>query len=163
MELREGELYELSTSAQGYSFFNVQVDMSEETPEGQVRQINAKLKSIAQTSIVLGNIIFQSNSSELNAVSYGELNKLVEYLEQNQDYKVEIRAHTDDKGGDTYNMKLSRLRANSVVEFLSDRAILSHRLVARGLGETEPLVPNDSDDNRSKNRRVEFKILNSDE
>jgi len=159
VELREGELYELSTSAQGYSYFTVQIDMSKEEPEGQTREINAVLKSIAQSSIVWGNITFQYNSSELNANSDGELDKLLEYLEQNENYKVEVSAHTDDKGAAAYNKKLSKLRANSVMQYLTDRAIQSHRLLARGFGESQPLFPNDSEENRAKNRRVEFKIL----
>ncbi len=72
---------------------------------------------------------------------------------------VEISAHTDDKGSDEYNTKLSQHRAESVVRFLTLKGINKDRMLAKGYGESVPSVPNDSDDNRAKNRRVEFKIL----
>jgi OOP family OmpA-OmpF porin len=72
---------------------------------------------------------------------------------------VEISAHTDDKGSDVYNTKLSQLRAESVVRFISLKGINKDRMLAKGYGESAPAVANDTDENRAKNRRVEFKIL----
>jgi outer membrane protein OmpA-like peptidoglycan-associated protein len=166
LRLRDGEVYEISTSAQGYSFYSAEVDLSQEEEEGAAdgapKVIEATLKSIKNTSIVLGNITFEYNSYNLTAESYPELDKLVNYLQDNEGYRVEIAAHTDDKGAEAYNLKLSRLRANSVMEYLQDNGILSDRLLAKGLGESQPLLPNDSEDNRAKNRRVEFKIIEGD-
>ena len=114
---------------------------------------------LENVSLVLNNITFELNSYELNSASYEELNKLVGYLSENERYKVEISAHTDNAGGDKYNLQLSNLRANSVLQYLQDNAIKQERLVAIGYGEAKPLVPNDTDENMAKNRRVEFKIL----
>jgi len=72
--------------------------------------------------------------------------------------KLEISAHTDDKGGDDFNLKLSDKRALSVVKYLTDKKIAAPRLIAKGYGKTKPLVPNDSDENRAKNRRVQFTV-----
>lgn len=160
LDLRDGEVYEISTSAQGYSYFNSELDLSKEE---DVERVDAKLKSIKDQSIVLNNIFFEVGSFTLSAASYQELDKLVKYLIENISFDVEILAHTDDTGGESFNLQLSNLRANSVLEYLQDHSINNERLIARGYGETTPLVENTSEANRSKNRRVEFKILNETE
>jgi outer membrane protein OmpA-like peptidoglycan-associated protein len=157
LELRDGEVYEISTSAQGYSYYNSALDLSKDE---DVAKVEASLQSIKNQSIVLNNIFFEVGSFELDAVSYIELDKLVTYLIDNESYKVEIAAHTDDTGGETFNLQLSNLRANSVMEYLQDQAIINDRMIAIGYGESNPLVDNTSEENRSKNRRVEFKIIN---
>ncbi len=156
LQLRDGEVYEISTSAEGYSYYSAELDLSKEK---EVEEMNATLQSVENISLVLDNITFELNSYELNAASYEELNKLVNYLSENDRYKVEISAHTDNAGGDKYNLQLSNLRANSVLQYLQDNAINQERLVAIGFGESQPIVPNDTEDNMAKNRRVEFKIL----
>jgi outer membrane protein OmpA-like peptidoglycan-associated protein len=72
---------------------------------------------------------------------------------------VEILAHTDDLGTDEYNIKLSDKRAHSVLQYLVYKGIPEERLISNGYGETIPLVPNTSDENRALNRRVEMKII----
>lgn len=156
LELRDGEVYEISTSAQGYSYYTADLDLSKEE---EIKEVKAELKAVENISIVLDNITFEYNSYSLNAISYKELNRLVSYLEENDDYKVEVSAHTDDSGSPDYNLKLSNLRANSVLQYLEDKSIERTRLEARGYGESAPRHPNDTEENRAKNRRVEFKIL----
>ncbi len=156
LQLRDGEVYEISTSAEGYSYYSAELDLSEEE---EVAEVNATLQSVENVSLVLDNITFELNSYELNSASYEELNKLVGYLSENEKYKVEISAHTDNAGGDKYNLQLSNLRANSVLQYLQDNAINQERLVAIGYGEANPIVPNDTEENMAKNRRVEFRIL----
>ena len=79
--------------------------------------------------------------------------------------KLEIGAHTDSKGTDAYNLKLSDARAKSVVDYLLSKGISTDRLVSKGYGETNPVADNtnidgsDNPDGRQKNRRTEFKIL----
>lgn len=156
LQLRDGETYEISTSAEGYSYYSAELDLSEEQ---ELTEMNATLQSVENVSLVLDNITFELNSYELNSASYEELNKLVGYLSENEKYKVEISAHTDNAGADKYNLQLSNLRANSVLQYLQDNAISQERLVAIGYGESNPIVPNDTEENMAKNRRVEFKIL----
>jgi len=72
--------------------------------------------------------------------------------------KLRIEGHTDDKGGDDHNLKLSNDRAASVVTWLAKNGTDGGRLVAVGYGEHQPLVKNDTDANREQNRRVEFKL-----
>jgi outer membrane protein OmpA-like peptidoglycan-associated protein len=83
----------------------------------------------------------------------------------NPELIVEIQSHTDSKGGDAYNMKLSQKRAESVVNYLASKGISPKRLVAKGYGESKPVAPNENPDGsdnpegRAKNRRTDFKII----
>jgi outer membrane protein OmpA-like peptidoglycan-associated protein len=72
--------------------------------------------------------------------------------------QVRVEGHTDNKGGAAYNLKLSQQRADSVIKWLNSHGIATERLVAKGMGLTTPLVPNDTEANRALNRRVEFHI-----
>ncbi|MEM9894770.1 MAG: OmpA family protein, partial [Bacteroidota bacterium] len=157
LELRDGEVYEISTSAKGYSYYNKEIDLSKDDET----EVNVELKSIEDVSLVLNNIIFATNSYELNASSYIELDNLIAYLSANEQYNVEIAAFTDDLGPEDYNLKLSNLRAVSVLEYLQDNSVSKDRLFAEGFGEDNPIVPNDTEDNRALNRRVEFKIVDA--
>jgi outer membrane protein OmpA-like peptidoglycan-associated protein len=109
--------------------------------------------------IELNNITFETNSSELNIESYNELNSVVDLMTQNPEIKVEISAHTDDIGSDTYNQRLSEKRAKSVLDYLIQHDVDKTKLISAGYGESQPLAENTTDENRAKNRRVELKII----
>jgi len=156
LQLRDGEVYEISTSAEGYSYYSAELNL---TDGEAANEVSATLQSVENISLVLNNITFSYNSYELNADSYEELDKLVSYLQENDSYKAEISAHTDNAGAEKYNLQLSNLRASSVLQYLQDNSINKDRLVSIGYGETLPRFPNDTEENMAKNRRVEFKIL----
>ena len=86
-------------------------------------------------------------------------------LQEHPTIKIEIGSHTDSRGGDEYNIRLSQKRAESVIRFLIKQDISNERLVAKGYGETTPIAPNenpdgsDSPEGRQLNRRTEFKII----
>ena len=80
-------------------------------------------------------------------------------MRENPSLKVEIDAHTDDVGSDSYNLILSEKRAKSAVEFLLQNGIVAERFNSKGFGESLVKVPNTSEENRAANRRVELKIL----
>jgi len=73
--------------------------------------------------------------------------------------KIEIQGHTDDRGNDRYNMKLSDARAKSVMKYLTKAGVDKKRLSAKGYGETMPIDTNETEDGRARNRRVVFQIL----
>jgi OmpA-OmpF porin, OOP family len=157
--LKEGEKYDISISAKGYSFQSQMVNADSLKAYREVKkdvQLNL-LKPNA--SFTLNNLFFDFDSSSLNKNSELELARVIELLKANPKMSVEISAHTDDKGSDEYNNKLSQARAESVVKYLNENGIARERMIAKGYGKTLPSVPNDSDENRAKNRRVEFKIL----
>jgi outer membrane protein OmpA-like peptidoglycan-associated protein len=107
----------------------------------------------------LNNVFFDFDKWDLRPESFVELDRVVKLLAENPSIEIEMSAHTDNRGSDDYNFKLSDNRARSVMEYIISKGIASGRIVSQGYGETKPVVPNDTDDNRQMNRRVEFKIL----
>jgi len=157
--LQKGRKYDVSVTTKGYSFqsevYDLEKTVSYETVKKDIVLEPLKLNA----SFRLNNLFFDFDSSSLTKESELELNRVVELMNTNPTMKVEISAHTDDMGSDAYNLKLSQLRAESVVQYLTQHGISDSRLVAKGYGETTPSVLNDTDENRAKNRRVEFKIV----
>ena len=171
ISLRVGDRYEIeATSDKGYFFASATVNVTSAgiQPVGSANTaadvidgaVEMKLTPITQnTSLNLNDILFESGSAQLSDVSYKELDRVVTVMKDNPTMRVEVSAHTDDIGSDSYNLALSEKRAQSVVDYLESNDISRDRLNPKGYGETHPLVTNDSDANRSKNRRVELKVL----
>ena len=88
-----------------------------------------------------------------------ELKELLKQLQEKPSMKIEIAGHTDNKGSDEYNLRLSQRRADSVIEWLINHSIDPNRLLAKGYGETVPVASNDTEDGCSKNRRTEVRII----
>ncbi len=109
--------------------------------------------------IRLKNIYFEFNKDELMPRSFVELNKLLAILRDNPQLAIEIVGHTDNHGGDAYNLNLSRRRSKSVVDFLLESKIATSRLRYHGEGERKPVATNDTDEGRAQNRRVEFVVV----
>jgi outer membrane protein OmpA-like peptidoglycan-associated protein len=157
--LKEGQKYDFNISAKGYTFYSEVVDADSVKAFKEFKN-DVKLKQLKPNiSFTLNNVFFEFDSSSLNKNSELELERVLVLMNKNPKMVVEISAHTDDKGSDEYNNKLSQSRAESVVKFLTDKGVVKERLVAKGYGKTMPFVPNTSDENRAKNRRVEFKVI----
>lgn len=109
--------------------------------------------------VVLNNIFFPTNSWELQDKSKTELEKIVLFLKNNPQVKIELSGHTDNVGSDSDNMKLSLNRAKAVHDYIASRGIPAARLTYKGYGETQPVEDNSTEEGRKKNRRIEFKIL----
>ncbi|MDR0371936.1 MAG: OmpA family protein [Prevotellaceae bacterium] len=156
LSLRTGNSYELDVTKTGYTYFNTTLDVQTTTRE--TKNIVLDVLTV-ETKMIFNNITFETNSAELNAESYAELNRLLGFMERNPDIKIEIAAHTDDVGSNEYNFRLSDKRAESVVKYLVDGNVAKSRVQSKGYGELHPIAPNDSDENRARNRRVEIKII----
>jgi outer membrane protein OmpA-like peptidoglycan-associated protein len=109
--------------------------------------------------VVLNNILFETGKSILTTGSYSELDRLLKILEENPLMKIEISGHTDNTGSAPLNLRLSGDRAKAVVEYLIQKGIDRSRLESKGFGSQQPISDNATSLGRSKNRRVEFKIL----
>lgn len=107
----------------------------------------------------LDDILYETGSADLEQDSKIILDGFAQYLKDNPTIKVEIQGHTDDLGDDGANLALSQDRAFTVLEYLAGQGIKTSRLKFKGYGEGKPKVPNDSDANRAKNRRTDFKII----
>jgi outer membrane protein OmpA-like peptidoglycan-associated protein len=158
LALRNGDSYDLDVAKKAYTYFNIRIDINSNT----VRELDIPLSPLnSTTKLIFNNVSFETNSAELNSNSFEELNRLAEFITENNEIVVEISAHTDDIGSDVYNNNLSLKRAQKVVDYLAGRNVDIIRLRSRGYGKTMPLVPNTSDANRAMNRRVELKIIDN--
>ena len=115
-------------------------------------------KALLETGkFVTNNILFDVNSATIQSNSYSILDKVGTILSENPDLKLKIIGHTDSDGGDEYNLKLSKKRADSIKKYLIDNFnIDSGRLLSIGKGESEPVASNKTKEGKAKNRRVEF-------
>ena len=104
------------------------------------------------------NLNFDFGKSTIRENSFPALDKLAQTLVEAKNWKIDIDGHTDDKGSDSFNQKLSQDRANAVKSYLVSKGVTADTIIATGFGETKPIVKNDTDANRERNRRVEFKI-----
>ena len=107
---------------------------------------------------VFDNLNFEFGKADIKKDSLPYLDKLAETMLKAKNWTLEIQGHTDNKGSDEFNLKLSQSRADAVKKYLVSKGIIADTITAKGFGESKPLVANDTDANREKNRRVEFKI-----
>jgi OOP family OmpA-OmpF porin len=146
-------------SARGASVDRVGCEIAEVVP----REVQERETELLNTGMLrISDINFDFDKSTIRPDSYHTLDIVGQVLTKWPGLRIEIDGHTDSRGSDAYNRALSHRRAESVRAYL-----LAHfpqftpaQLTAKGFGESEPLVPNDSDEHRATNRRVEFKVLN---
>jgi len=108
--------------------------------------------------IILEHIIFEFDKATIKISSEDQLNELEDYLQLHEKYQLEVFGHTDAKGSLDYNLQLSQKRAIAIKQYLVQKGIHPDRISAIGKGSSNPVVTNDSDQNRQLNRRVEIKI-----
>lgn len=153
-----GSVYSISARAEGYLFYSDNISLVDnDASKPYEKQIELEKVEVGR-SIVLNNIFFATNSSEVLASSNGELTVLVRLLKENPTLKVEIEGHTDNMGTADYNLKLSNQRAEAVKNRLVEMGIAPERLSSRGYGASKPVADNDSELSRAKNRRTEIRI-----
>ncbi|MGH1490419.1 MAG: OmpA family protein [Acidimicrobiales bacterium] len=104
-------------------------------------------------------VTFDVSSDRITSAGRSVLDEAAEYLLANPTLSVEIGGHTDSDGPDEENLDLSQRRAESVKQYLEDQGVDGDLLEAKGYGEVQPLVPNDSSAAKAQNRRIEFTIL----
>lgn len=107
---------------------------------------------------VLKNVLFNNNEFILQSTSFTELNNIIHYLKQNPSFKIALSGYTDNAGSETENQKLSEQRTKAVADYLIKEGIDTKRITYKGYGSKNPIAPNDTEENKAINRRVEFKI-----
>ncbi|HEY0465448.1 MAG TPA: carboxypeptidase regulatory-like domain-containing protein [Polyangiaceae bacterium] len=102
---------------------------------------------------------FQHDSAEILPDSQAIIEELADVMSKRTDIKnVEVQGHTDDTGAAAYNLRLSQSRAQAVVDAIASHGVDASRMTAKGYGQEKPLVPNTTEPNRAKNRRVQVMI-----
>lgn len=133
---------------------------------GGIVNVNADLQPIdvivTPTEIVLKEIFFEFNKSNITQEGAFELDKLVQVMKNNDQMVIMVKSHTDNRGSDAYNMNLSDRRAKSTVQYVISKGIDKSRISGKGYGESEPKVDckeNCTEEDHAKNRRSEFLII----
>lgn len=152
--------YMLNVSKEGYLFYseNFSLEGVFHLEEPFYKDIPLK-KIVAGRSIVLRNVFFETADFTLKPESKHELDKVVQFLNNNPTVRIEISGHTDNVGGEAYNQKLSEQRAQSVVNYIVSQGIDSNRMNSAGYGFSKSIESNETEEGRSKNRRTELKII----
>lgn len=159
MVLPGGSNYALHVSSPGFLFHSLHFDY-QTTLDLKPLVKDIALMPVQQNAlVVLNNLFFDLNKYELRPESITELMEVVKFMLGNEAVKVEIGGHTDNTGNENYNQQLSEKRARAVADFLISNQVAPGRIQIRGYGSKKPIKPNDSDENRQLNRRIEFKIL----
>lgn len=124
-------------------------------------EVDLDLDSIVlEKEIVLDNIYYDYNKADIRTDAAKELDKLVQILKDNPEITIELGSHTDSRGNNDYNLKLSQRRAESAVNYIISKEILAERVTAIGYGEEKHIVEDaKTEDEHQMNRRTEFKVV----
>ncbi|WP_297765862.1 OmpA family protein [uncultured Muriicola sp.] len=134
--------------------------IQEEIPGAEVTRVG---EGINVTFNEGAGVYFDTNKSNIKGTSVETLNKLAGILKEYPKTEILVEGHTDSAGSDEYNMGLSKLRAESVTNYLIGQGILGGRFTTKWFGETQPVADNATAEGKSKNRRVEIGIVASEE
>lgn len=165
LQLEQGHLYRIEGKKDGH--WTDAVDIStKELKASETFERALDLERIPEKPIVLDGILYEYNSADLTADARNTIDTtLLLIMQRNADIIIELGSHTDSRGTDEYNLRLSQRRAQSVVKYLTGKGISEKRLKAVGHGETQPIAPNehpdrtDNPEGRAMNRRTDFRII----
>lgn len=149
----------------GYENSNVYKVEIPENEFGQDMAVGITLKPIVpvitETEVILQPIYFEYDKSNITAQGAEELNKLVVVMNEHPEMVIFAKSHTDNRGSDSYNMRLSDRRAKATVQYLISKGIAKERISGKGFGESEPKVACKSctEEEHAQNRRSEFLIV----
>ena len=116
-----------------------------------------------KATLILHGVNFDSDKATLKPESLAILDKVAAGLKDWPEIRVEIAGHCDSTNTDAHNQKLSEARAAAVHQYLVAKGIAANRMIAKGYGESKPVASNKTAAGMAKNRRVEFKVLNTEE
>jgi outer membrane protein OmpA-like peptidoglycan-associated protein len=149
------------SSANAAKLARQEANLAAEQAQSLQRQLeNLQLRQTESGVVVtLGDVLFESGQADLKVEAETSLVEVVDLLQSEPEKKIRIEGHTDSVGESAANLKLSELRANSVQAALVALGVDPARIIAVGMGEDFPIASNETDDGRSKNRRVDVILL----
>ena len=159
IDLEYDKVHVLQVRRPGYFSYKDTINLAH-VFDGSERRREIRLMPLKTgNKISLNNIYFQPNEANLTEFAKIMLVELTHILQLEKNLVIEVGAHTDGVGSVEYNQGLSEKRAMSVKKYLLDKGASDRQLIAKGYGKSFPIQPNDTEANRSLNRRVEFKII----
>lgn len=165
IKLPAGHLYGIRAEADGHVSESQNLDLRNATGDTIITGQDFRLNPINITpidsgvKITLNNIFFDFDQVTLKSESYPELDRIVKLMGERATMTVEIDGHADATGTEQYNLGLSKRRAAAVQKYIVGKGVDQARVSIAFFGESKPLVPNTTKENRRKNRRVEFVIV----
>ncbi len=149
--------YVLTVEAEGYSSIITTIKASEvlQSPEKTFELVPRQLKSL----IRLDKLIFAQGQATITEESYSELDELVAMLQRNRNMVIQLEGHTDFRGNAKENMKLSQRRVEAVKDYLVSKGVNKNRIKTVAFGGENPLTTSSDAESRSRNRRVEVRII----
>jgi outer membrane protein OmpA-like peptidoglycan-associated protein len=155
-----GEHYGINAHHEGYMPLSENIDIVEKKSYQEIHVDLYLIPIKAGQNLVMKNLFFTPGSPAIAMKSYPELRKMVEIIKQYPTMKITIAGHTDDGNGESarYLQKLSIRRAEAVKNYFAIHGIDKDRIQTVGYGKDKPIAPNNTDEDRQKNRRVEFII-----
>ena len=145
----------LAGAGLGYYF-----DRQEAALRAELQRTGVSLKRVGNKLelVMPGNLTFNSSSSDIKSNFYEVLDSVSKVLKEYDKTDVFISGHTDSTGKDSYNMTLSKNRADSVAKYLKSRGVQGSRITTEGFGSKYPASSNSTSQGRKNNRRVEIEI-----
>lgn len=153
--------YALQVSKDGFVSKTIAVDKSKGGELPIVAELDPIDVIVTETEVILNDIFFEFNKSNITKEGAFELDKLVQVMKNNTNMMIMVKAHTDNRGSDSFNMNLSDRRAKATVQYVISKGIAKERIEGKGYGESEPKVHCEkcSNEEHAKNRRSEFMIV----
>ena len=161
----KGEMLEVKGEVREVQGINLAVEGKSQDISGLLRDLNAEVRGREVRIALSADVLFDFDKAELKPEAKPSLDKVVAVLKSYPKATASVEGHTDSKGDDAYNQKLSERRAESVRKWLAANGA-DLRMSTRGWGEKKPVVPNakpdgkDDPEGRQKNRRVEITVKN---
>lgn len=155
-----GRQYAMFAISSNYLFNSQHFDLSSEHSASEPFLVNIKLeKPQIGANAILNNVFFKFDSFELLPISFTELNRMVQFINNSNGIKFEVGGHTDNVGNDAYNQQLSEKRAKAVYNYLISKGVSTNQLTYKGYGKNVPISDNSTEDGRKQNRRTELKVV----
>ena len=155
-----GEVYDVEISGKGIDRQKEKIDLTK-AEKGVKQEITANpiVKIAKGTTFKFNSVNFKTGTDNISEESLETLDLIADLLKENTQMVLEIGGHTDNTGGEEANRILSEKRAKSVETYLLSKGVEQKQIQSKGYGESKPIESNDTDAGRTKNRRVEFTVL----
>lgn len=160
--LSDATEYNFRISESGFEKLSNKLSVAGSTTEGstKVMEINFFVTPEEEPELMtIENLIFARGSDRISESSYSSLDDLASYLEERPNMVIQLEGHTDFAGNAEANMALSQARVESVKDYLVDKGIKKNRLLTKAFGGSQPLTTDRTDEAKTRNRRVEVRVL----
>jgi outer membrane protein OmpA-like peptidoglycan-associated protein/tetratricopeptide (TPR) repeat protein len=155
------EMANFNATRSGYQNGTASMPKSKNGAQNIVITLKPIQPIITETEVILQPIYFEYNQSNITAQGAEELDKLVKVMNQYPTMVIDAKSHTDSRGSDSYNLRLSDRRAKATVQYIVSKGISKERITGSGMGETQPKVACTActEEEHAQNRRSEFLII----